>query len=392
MARAAAIRSQIAEISDDEALQNDLKILPSNYNFEIPKTIWKIRTTGSKNVCLQFPEGLLLYSCVIADILRKYTDCEIIIMGDVTYGACCVGDQAARALGCELMVHYGHSCLIPIQETQGIEMLYVFVDIRMNLSHFIDVLKDNFAKDAKLALVSTIQFVPCLQSIKKELSADGYDILIPQVKPLSPGEILGCTSPRLPDSVDAIIYLGDGRFHLESVMIQNPSIRAYQYDPYSKKFTHEEYDFNLMVRKRNEAVQIAKKSRMFGLIQGSLGRQGSPKIVEELERRLQLAGKKFARILLSEITPEKLSLFGEIDCWIQVACPRLSIDWGSSFEKPLLTPYELVAALDFVPFRADTYPMDYYANDSLGPWTNNHETHRTARPKRTHITITAAHN
>ena len=32
-------------------------------------------------------------------------------MGDVTYGACCVDDFTARALECDLMVHYGHSCL-----------------------------------------------------------------------------------------------------------------------------------------------------------------------------------------------------------------------------------------------------------------------------------------
>ena len=32
-------------------------------------------------------------------------------MGDVTYGACCVDDFTATALDCDLMVHYGHSCL-----------------------------------------------------------------------------------------------------------------------------------------------------------------------------------------------------------------------------------------------------------------------------------------
>ncbi|KAL4003247.1 2-(3-amino-3-carboxypropyl)histidine synthase subunit 1 [Acanthocheilonema viteae] len=389
MARSS-IKNQIEEISNDEALQNDLKILPSNYNFEIPKTIWKIRITNSKNVCLQFPEGLLLYSCVIADILRKYTECEIVIMGDVTYGACCVGDQAARAFGCDLMVHYGHSCLIPIQEMQGIMMLYVFVNIEMNLGHFIDVLKANFEKHKKIALVSTVQFVACLQSVKKELIDEGYNILIPQVKPLSSGEILGCTSPKLEGDVDAVIYLGDGRFHLESVMIQNPSVVAYQYDPYSKQFTHEEHDFDLMIGKRKEAVETARKCQMFGLIQGSLGRQGNPKIVEDLEKKLQAVGKKFVRILLSEITPQKLSSFTDIDCWVQVACPRLSIDWGASFKKPLLTPYELVTVLQYVSFRTDSYPMDYYAHESLGPWTNNHETHRESHTKRNHIKVDAS--
>jgi diphthamide synthase subunit DPH2 len=46
--------------------------LPSNYNFEIPKTVWRLREKGSKRVALQFPEGLLVYSCLIADILEEY--------------------------------------------------------------------------------------------------------------------------------------------------------------------------------------------------------------------------------------------------------------------------------------------------------------------------------
>ena len=33
---------------------------------------------------------------------------------------------------------------------------------------------------------------------------------------------------------DCLIYLGDGRFHLESAMIANPDLQAYRYDPYSK--------------------------------------------------------------------------------------------------------------------------------------------------------------
>lgn len=45
-------------------------------------------------------------------------------------------------------------------------------------------------------------------------------------------------------------YVGDGRFHLESIMIHNPSIDAFQYDPYSRKLTREKYDFDLMKSNR----------------------------------------------------------------------------------------------------------------------------------------------
>uniref|UniRef100_F1L745 2-(3-amino-3-carboxypropyl)histidine synthase subunit 1 n=1 Tax=Ascaris suum TaxID=6253 RepID=F1L745_ASCSU len=387
MSRGVAQRQQIDEISNDECLQRDLQILPSNYNFEIPKTIWKIRTAKSKCVALQFPEGLLLYSCIIADILEKYTDCKTIIMGDVAYGACCVDDYTARALGCDLLVHYGHSCLVPIQDTEGIAMLYVFVNIDINLSDFIDAVKVNFKKENKLALVSTIQFVASLQVVKNELISAGYSIIIPQSKPLSPGEILGCTSPRLPVDVTALIYVGDGRFHLESIMIHNPRTPAYQYDPYSRKLTHEIYDYDKMISNRSAAMEMAKKANKFGLIQGTLGRQGNLRIVEFLESKLAAADKKFVRVLLSEVFPGKLALFEDVDCWVQVACPRLSIDWGTAFLKPLLTPYEVIAALQEIPLTRHHYPMDYYAIESAGPWCNNHESHRAARPRRQHLSV-----
>jgi 2-(3-amino-3-carboxypropyl)histidine synthase len=56
---------------------------------------------------------------------------------------------------------------------------------------------------------------------------------------------------------------------------------------------------------------------------------------------------------------------------VQVACPRLSIDWGEHFTKPLLTPYEAMVALKEVKWQNE-YPMDYYAYESLGnKWTVN---------------------
>ena len=37
---------------------------------------------------------------------------------------------------------------------------------------------------------------------------------------------LGCTSPNEIQDADVLIYLGDGRFHLESAMIANPDIQG----------------------------------------------------------------------------------------------------------------------------------------------------------------------
>lgn len=89
---------------------------------------------------------------------------------------------------------------------------------------------------------------------------------------------------------------------------------------------------------------------------------------------MRLHLKNSVTILLSEIFPQKLSLFGDtVDAWIQIACPRLSIDWGTAFEKPFLSPYEGAVVMNQIEFNCnESYPMDYYSNNSLGAWTPNY--------------------
>lgn len=72
------------------------------------------------------------------------------------------------------------------------------------------------------------------------------------------------------------------------------------------------------------------------------------KVFDELEATIQAKGKTLIRLLLSEIFPQKLGLFGGVGAWVQTSCPRLSIDWGLAFETPLLTPYELNVVLQKV--------------------------------------------
>ena len=91
------------------------------------------------------PEGLLLFATTISDILTQFCPgIETLIMGDVTYGACCIDDYTARAMGCDLLVHYAHSCLIPVDVTK-IKTLYVFVDISIDTAHLLASLERNFA-------------------------------------------------------------------------------------------------------------------------------------------------------------------------------------------------------------------------------------------------------
>ncbi|KAK5101899.1 Diphthamide biosynthesis protein 1 [Lithohypha guttulata] len=308
------------------------------------------------------PEGLLMFATTISDILTQFCPgSETLIMGDVTYGACCIDDFTARALGFS---------------TTKIPTLYIFVDISIDTKHLIATLSRNISPGKTIAMVSTIQFANTLHLVKPALEAEGLKVTIPQVAPLSKGEILGCTAPKLNDNdqTDIILYLGDGRFHLEAAMIANPSIPAYRYDPYSRSLTREEYSHDEMLDSRSSAISQAKTAKKWGLILGALGRQGNPHTLTLIENHLNKQGISFVNMLLSEIFPGKLAMFEDVECWVQIACPRLSIDWGHAFARPLLTPYEALIVLgemekwDEGKNKAanSTYPMDFYGNHGLG--------------------------
>ena len=109
----------------------------------------------------------------------------------------------------------------------------------------------------------------------------------------------------------------------------------------------------------------------------TLSSQGNPALLASIEKLVRARGKQYITVLLSEVTPAKLrALSSGIDTWVQIACPRLSIDWGEGFDKPTLNPYEAFVALGEVPgwWEGDgseaeegRYPMDYYSAKG-GPW------------------------
>ena len=370
-----------------------LASLPPHYNFEVHKTIHRLTSHHARRVALQLPEGLLAYSCLLSDLLERWCGVECVVLGDVTYGACCVDDYSAAALGCDFLVHYGHSCLVPIDVTEGetgVRVMYVFVDIAIDCNHLVRTLQHNFPTAHSLTLFSTIQFASSLQHAAPLLVAHFPTVSIPQCRPLSKGEVLGCTSPPLDvrtqcNEQTPIVFVADGRFHLESLMIHNPHIdHFYQYDPYSRRLTKEAYGHGEMQRLRAETIEQAKAAEHFGLILGTLGRQGAPHLLHRLASLVSsshtTAGEDKPRqhtvFLISELSPARVSLLPQsIDCFVQVACPRLSVDWGHEYGRPLLNTYEAEVALGTAQWLVGEgdgvkrYPMDYYA-EAGGEWSN----------------------
>ena len=141
--------------------------------------------------------------------------------------------------GADFLVHYGHSCLVPVDVT-SMPCLYVFVDIQMDTQHLVETVRcagrpqhlvetvrcagglaqraqagggagplaaarcsttstpraspllvpctaasacrHNFPAGSRLVLAGTIQFASCLQSARQQLAAEYPSITVPQAR------------------------------------------------------------------------------------------------------------------------------------------------------------------------------------------------------------------
>jgi 2-(3-amino-3-carboxypropyl)histidine synthase len=126
---------------------------------------------------------------------------------------------------------------------------------------------------------------------------------------------------------------------------------------------------------RRAAIEAARGACSFGVILGTLGRQGNPAVLDHVCFRLAERCLPHTVVLLSEISPAKVAAMRGPEAWVQIACPRLSIDWGEAFGVPVLTPYEAEVALGALAgwWEADenecAYPMRYYERDA-GPYNS----------------------
>lgn len=64
------------------------------------------------------------------------------------------------------------------------------------------------------------------------------------------------------------------------VLILTVTTVCFRYDPYAKKFTEEFYDHESMRKSREDAIAQSVNASRFGIILGTLGHQGSPKVLD----------------------------------------------------------------------------------------------------------------
>uniref|UniRef100_G3NB55 2-(3-amino-3-carboxypropyl)histidine synthase subunit 2 n=1 Tax=Gasterosteus aculeatus aculeatus TaxID=481459 RepID=G3NB55_GASAC len=311
--------------------------------YQIRKTCDFINEHQFERVALQFPNELLVDSVAVAVEIESNSNAKPFILGDTSYGSCCVDEVAAEHVGANCIVHYGSACLSP---SKRLPLMYVFerraLDLEKCSAAFRDLHPDT---QSHVVILYDVNYVHAINDLLTLLLPDYPNIIISEL--VVEGEHCyshGRTKRQHDDTSlsddSQVVYQFGRRFTLKEARTESVSI-------------------NRALMKRYYAIERAKDASVVGILVGTLGVADYLSIIQQLKETIRGAGKKSYVFAMGKLNVPKLANFLEIDIFVLIACPENSLLDSSEFYKPVVTPFEMEVACNKKREWSEEYVTDF---------------------------------
>ena len=317
------------------------------YNIEEDKILEEIVRRGLKRILLQMPEGLKPLGFELAQLIERKTDAEVFLAGDPCYGACDLSLYAKRLIGAELLVHIGHAEIPGEFSEEGV----MYVEARSDAlieQPMIQAVK-MLTRERIVGLASNIQHIHKIEQARRILEEHGKQVLIgrPSGWLKYPGQVLGCdygSVRAMAEKVDAIVILSGGDFHALGIPLATGK-RTIVVDPFQGTAKDMTEECRRLLMKRWAIISKFKTAKKIGIIIGLKSSQMNISLARRLKQLLKENHFDPQLICATEVIPEALDSFTDLEAYVEISCPRISTDDQDRYTKPILNPEELMIAL-----------------------------------------------
>ncbi|KAJ1900062.1 Diphthamide biosynthesis protein 2 [Kickxella alabastrina] len=385
--------------------------------YEIAHTAEQIISGKYTQVALQFPDELLIDSTIVSQELQKLIPhtTRVFILADTSFGSCCVDEVAAEHYSADLVVHYGKTCL---SLTSRVPVLYVFGREQMDVLGCVAKTEDAL-EGRNILVVFDVPLAWCAGDVAarmRESGRFGHVALssisvagrlykppgIKRAKRCSDGsganacanasgesaccgntcekpaatsvdgssnvslETTGITPGRSWDlatgkslSDYTILYLGSEGATLTNLMLTARAQCVFSYDAQTHSLREESATANRHLSRRYFAVQRAKDADVIGIVVGTVAATRYIAVLQQLKQMVKRAHKKLYVFVVGKMSMVKLANFAEIEAFVLVACPENSLVDGKDFDKPIVTPFEMMLAMSRTREWTGDYVTDF---------------------------------
>lgn len=322
-----------------------------------PDLLEAIRAANPRRVVLQVPAGLVRNAHELAARLRDGTGVPVDLATRPCFGACDVptDTEAPRA---DLAVVLGHAPIPNVPLTRRT----FFVEMRdpggdpEKLARIVSEAK----LPRRLGLVASVQHLDLVGPLTDALARRGYEVHVGTGgrRLAYPAQALGCNytgAEAISHDVDAFLFLGTGRFHPVGLAfaVDRP---VHALDPLRGEL-EPPLDRGALIRKRQLVVAGVRDARRWGILVSTFAGQNRSPTALALQERARARGRDAEILLFDRLDGRDLE-GRAFDAYVSTACPRIALDDGGNYPKPILTPPEFLMALGELPlepYRFDTY-------------------------------------
>uniref|UniRef100_UPI0037E749A3 2-(3-amino-3-carboxypropyl)histidine synthase subunit 2 n=1 Tax=Semicossyphus pulcher TaxID=241346 RepID=UPI0037E749A3 len=353
--------------------------------YQIKDTCGFISDGQFKKVALQFPDELLVDSVAIAAEIERNCNATPFILGDTSYGSCCVDEVAAEHVGADCIVHYGSTCLSP---STRLPLMYVFERRAVDLEKFSSAFRELYPDtQSHIIVLYDVNYVHATNDLHTLVSAEYPNLVLSEL--VVEGE--QCYShgwikrPHDDTSVSerdnsqvvcqfgrkfclksgsslkdySMFYVGQEGATLTNFMMTWNRCSFSSFDPKTMTGRTESVSINRALMKRYYAIERAKDANVVGILVGTLGVADYLNVIQQLKETIRRAGKKSYMFAMGKLNVPKLANFLEIDIFVLVACPENSLLDSSEFYKPVVTPFEMEVACNTKREWSEEYVTDF---------------------------------
>ncbi|KAM9775086.1 2-(3-amino-3-carboxypropyl)histidine synthase subunit 2 [Syngnathus typhle] len=330
--------------------------------YQIQKTCEFVSQNRFRKVALQFPDELLHDSTAIAAEIERITQAKVFILGDTSYGSCCVDEVAAEHVGADCIVHYGRACLSP---SKRLPLMYVFekasIDLDKCKSAFRELYPDT---QAHILILYDVRYTHAIENLVRQLCEDYPNVVSSQLVVEGEQCYSHGQSKKEADEEQPRIHFGRQLSLKSGLSIEDhnmfyigqdgPTLRNFMmtwnrcsfssFDPVTSTGRMESVSVNRALMKRFYAIERAKDANVVGILVGTLGVADYLVIIQQLKETIRNAGKKSYVFAMGKLNVPKLANFLEIDIFVLISCPENSLLDSSEFYRPVVTPFEMEVA------------------------------------------------
>lgn len=372
--------------------------------YEIKRTISEIRAGQWKRIALQFPDDMLVDAPRVFERLRdglkheraaraaaattasedeknEEKEEKLCILGDTSYGSCCVDEVAAEHTDADVVVHYGRACLSP---TARLPVIYVFTAKSLLLDAVVASFKETYPPSSqaeeKVCLMADIPYSHHLDELYRRLTEEeGYGHIFKT-------SIIHDPASLIPNRTTPVSTTGGGEgggtdeaataalkeysiFHISEpptslLLILSSRIKSLHIFPTTPSSSSSSLSSSSdspppppthlasttttpLLRRRYALITRLSTIPIFGILINTLSVSHYLLALQHCQHLISASGKKSYTFVVGKINAAKLANFSEIGGWVVIGCWESSLleNGSREFFRPVITPWELEVAL-----------------------------------------------